>query len=102
MPPNLRLNSQTYTEVVGRLPSPGGFYFAVGRRSSVNVCSLAWQNAACSKPRLIKKQSSDQGRTQGGAEGTRAPPLNGNRLNTNLLLKIVKTQNNYAHAYIAI
>jgi len=43
----------------------------------------------------------DQGRTQGGAEGAR-PPLNGNGLNTNLLLTFVKTQNNSAHAYIAI
>jgi len=38
----------------------------------------------------------------GGAEGTRATPLNGNRLNTNLLLTFVKTQNNSARAYIAI
>jgi len=30
------------------------------------------------------------------------PPLNANRLNTNLLLRFVKTQNNSAHAYIAI
>jgi len=37
-----------------------------------------------------------------GAEGARAPPLNGNRLNTNLLLTFVKTQNNSAHAYIAV
>ena len=36
-----------------------------------------------------------------GAEGARAP-LNGNRLNTNLLLTFVKTQNTSAHAYIAI
>ena len=37
----------------------------------------------------------------GGAEGASAP-LNGNRLNTNLLLTFIKTQNNFAHAYIAI
>jgi len=30
------------------------------------------------------------------------PPLNGNRLNTNLLLTFVKTQNYSAHAYMAI
>jgi len=30
------------------------------------------------------------------------PPLNGNRLNRNLLLTFVKTQNNSAHAYITI
>ena len=33
--------------------------------------------------------------------GARAP-LNGNRLNTNLLLTFAKTQNNSAHTYIAI
>jgi len=38
----------------------------------------------------------------GGSEGARAPPLNGNRLNTNLLLTFAKTQNNSTHAYIAI
>jgi len=38
-----------------------------------------------------------------GVEEAWAPlPLNGNRLNTNLLLTFVKTQNNSAHAYIAI
>ena len=37
-----------------------------------------------------------------GGSGDRACPLNGNRLNTNLLLTFVKTQNNSAHAYIAI
>jgi len=35
------------------------------------------------------------------AEGARATP-NGNRLKTNLLLTFVKTQNNSAHAYMAI
>jgi len=38
----------------------------------------------------------------GGSEGARAPPLNGNRLNTDLLLTFAKTQNNSTHAYIAI
>jgi len=37
----------------------------------------------------------------GVAEGARYP-LNGNRLNTNLLLTFVKTQNNSAHAYVAM
>jgi len=35
----------------------------------------------------------------GGLRGLE-PPLNGNRLNTNLLLTFVKTQHNSAHAYI--
>jgi len=47
------------------------------------------------------KLGPDQGRTQEGAQGARAP-LNGNHLNTNLLLTFVKTQNNSAHAYSAI
>jgi len=51
--------------------------------------------------RMIVKDNRTQGRTQGMAEGARVP-LNGNRLNTNLLLTFVKTQNNSAHAYIAI
>jgi len=38
----------------------------------------------------------------GGLRGLELPPLNGIRLNTNLLLTFVKTQNNSAHAYIAI
>jgi len=37
----------------------------------------------------------------GGLRGLE-PPLNGNRLNTNLLLTFVKTQNNSADAYIPI
>jgi len=40
---------------------------------------------------------SQAGAHSGGVEGARAP-LNGNRLNTNLLLTFVKTQNNSAHA----
>jgi len=50
--------------------------------------------------------TSPQGYIRAGAHAGRVRglehPLNGNRLNTNLLLTFVKTQNNSAHAYIAI
>jgi len=43
-----------------------------------------------------------RGARREGLRGIEPPPFNGNRLNTNLLLTFVKTQNNSAHAYIAI
>ena len=49
----------------------------------------------------LKKRQFRTGAHAGGLRGL-APLPNGNRLNTNLLLTCVKTQNNSAHAYIAI
>jgi len=74
-------------------------------RTGENVCKFFVGEVHIFRPATKGKWKSGncppQGRTQ-GAEGARAPPLNGNRLNTNLLLTFVKTQNNSAHAYIAV
>ena len=58
--------------------------------------------AHCTLPALPAHSAMPaQGRTQRGADGA-GGPLNGNRLNTNMLLTFVKTRKNSAHAYIAI
>jgi len=45
--------------------------------------------------------TSTMGARRGVLRGLEPPPLNGNHLNTNLLLTFVKTKNS-THAYIAI
>ena len=66
---------------------------------------LAVAAAKLDLPELIRilatSMQTHSGAHAGGTEGD-GDPLNGNRLNTNLLLTFVKTQNNSAHACIAI
>jgi len=68
----------------------------------MGACSYLYFISLLSLNLVTLMCNQEQGRTQ--EEGMRGlePPLNGNRLSTNLLLTFVKSQNNSADAYIAI
>ena len=81
----------------------GSFYLNRSFGMGMTLYSCVTPSVQMSQKRyyLHAKAGGCEGRTQGGLRGLEHS-LDGNRLNTNLLLTFVKTQNNSAHAYIAI